>query len=223
MRAPPKPSMSLPATNADPPDFTFAPPRKGEEGYYLMPPLPPYRFWLKGPKLIQLQGRVDSGQELSQADFLEYNKLRGKQDFYYFAKYIAGFTWLEWDLHGPIAYAWSAPNGTRHGEQRYGRFRLGVVPRAHLKTSLMTQAYAMWRLVRDPEERILIYTMHFDFAAVIMNYIRTTFAGGGTHGEIFLQCYGDLIPADRDKTKWTSNDLTICRRGAYSDPSIKAR
>ena len=216
------------ALNATLERFTFAPPRVGEEEYYLFPPPPPARFWLKGTRLCELQGRVDTGQLVQSGtdptpDFLEWMRLRGKQDFYFFAKYIAGFTWLEQDLHQPIAYAWSAPNGTRHGGKRYGRFRLGVVPRAHLKTSLMTQAYAMWRLVRDPEERILIYTMHFDFAAVIMNYIRTTFAGGGTHGELFMQCYGDLIPADRDKTKWTSNDLTINRRGAYSDPSIKAR
>lgn len=203
--------------------FTFNDPRSDEKGYYIMPPPPPYRFWLTGQRLCELQGRIDSQQTLAQEDFLEYKKLRGKADFYFFAKYLAGFTWLEWDLHGPIAYAWSAPNGTRHGGRRYGRFRLGVVPRAHLKTSLMTQAYAMWRLVRNPEERILIYTSTFDFASTIMNYIRTTFEGGGQHGEMFLQCYGDIIPRPGDRAKWTANDITITRTNAFSDPSIKAR
>lgn len=203
--------------------FTFADPPNAEKGYYLFPPPPPYRFWLKGERLCELQGLIDSGAKLSQNDFLEYKRLRGKQDFFFFAKYIAGFTWLEWELHGPIAYAWSAPNDTRHGGRRYGRFRLGVIPRAHLKTSLMTQAYALWRLVCDPEERILIYTSTFDFAGVIMNYIRTTLEGGGEHGEMFLQCYGDIVPRPGDRSKWTSNDITINRKGAYSDPSIKAR
>lgn len=203
--------------------FIFKNPPNAEKDYYVFPPPPPYRFWMKGERLAELQGRIDSKQGLSQNDFLEYKRLRGKEDFFFFAKYIAGFTWLEWDLHGPIAYAWSAPNGTRHGGRRYGRFRLGVIPRAHLKTSLMTQAYALWRLVRDPEERILIYTSTFDFAGVIMNYIRTTFEGGGEHGEMFLQCYGDIVPRPGERGKWTTNDITINRQGAYSDPSIKAR
>lgn len=203
--------------------FVFKPPRNDEKDYYVFPAPPPYRFWLKGARLIELQGRLDSGQTLEGQDFLEYKRLRGKQDFFYFAKYIVGFTWLEWELHGPIAYAWSAPNGTRHGGRSYSNFRLGVIPRAHLKTSLLTQAFALWRLVCDPEERILIYTSTFDFAGVIMNYIRTTLEGGGQHGQMFLQCYGDIVPRPQDRSKWTTNDLTINRQGAYSDPSIKAR
>lgn len=201
-----------------------APSDEGGEGYYIFPPPPPYRFWLKGERLCELQGSVDSGQVLKGADHIEYKRLRGKEDFFYFAKRIAGFSWLEWPLHGPIAYAWSAPNGTKWGpNKRYGRFRLGVIPRAHLKTSLMTQAYALWRVVRDPEERILIYTSTYDFAGVIMNYIRTTLEGGGGHGALFLQCYGDIVPQDRDKVKWTTNDITLARQGAYSDPTFKAR
>jgi hypothetical protein len=217
---------SVPAGSGLMEPFAFDAPRPGEDEYYVMPPLPPYRFWLKGEKLCGLQARIDSGQTLESGDFLEYKRLRGKQDLFYFSKYIAGFTWLEWPLHGPISYAWSAPNGTRVGGRAgrtYGRFRLGVIPRAHLKTSLMTQAYCMWRLVRDPEERILIYTSTFDLAGTFMNYIRTTFEGGGTHGEMFLQCYGDIIPKPNDRSKWTTNDVTILRQGAYSDPSIKAR
>lgn len=203
--------------------FTFTNPRADEKGYYVFPDPPPYRHWLTNPRLAELQARIDSKQGLAQPDFLEYKRLRGKHDFYYFAKYIAGFTWLEWDLHGPIAYAWSAPNGTRHSGRRYDRFRLGVIPRAHLKTSLMTQAYALWRLVRNPDERILIYTSTYDFAGVIMNYIRTTLEGGGQHGEMFLQCYGDIVPRPGDRSKWTTNDITLLRKGSYSDPSIKAR
>lgn len=203
--------------------FTFTDPANAEKGYYVFPPAPPYRFWLQSPRLCELQGRIDSKQPLAQGDFLEYKRLRGKADFFYFAKYIAGFTWLEWDLHGPIAYAWSAPNGTKHGRRTYGNFRLGVIPRAHLKTSLLTQAFALWRLARNPEERILIYTSTYDFAGVIMNYIRTTLEGGGQHGEMFLQCYGDIVPRPSDRSKWTTNDITINRQGAYSDPSIKAR
>jgi len=209
--------------------FTFKPPRPGEDNYFTFPSPPPYRYWLKGERLCELQGRRDAlqkeGKVLEGADFIEYKRLRGKQDFYYFAKYIAGVTWLEWPLHGPVAWAWSAPNGYRDPStgKRFGRFRLGVFARAHLKTTLLTQAYCMYRLAKDPEERILIYTSTYDFAGTIMNYIRTTFEGGGRHGELFLQCYGDMIPKPSDRTKWTTNDLTLIRRGAYSDPSIKAR
>lgn len=147
---------------------------------------------------------------------------------FWFAKHCAGFTWLRWNLHGPIAYAWQAPNGTKwldqYGrEHEYDRFRAAVIPRGHLKTSLCTQAYGMWRVVNNPDERILIYTAHYNLASEIMNYIRTTFEGGGKHGQFFLQLFGSIVPSSADRKKWGTNDLTLNREGAYSDPTFKGR
>lgn len=196
--------------------------------YYLHPPAPPHEFWLEGQRLTELHRHKQAGNTLSQDDFIEYARLRGISDFYWFAKHAMGFSWLRWPLHGPLAYAWQAPNGGNWIDE-YGRvhtyelFRAAVIPRGHLKTSLLTQAYALWRLCRNPEERILIYTMHFEFASVIMNYIRTTLEGGGYHGKFFGDLYGHIIPSPQDRKKWTLNDITLNRDGAYSDYSIKAR
>lgn len=190
---------------------------------YVYPPEPPYRFWCVGEELCRIQAKIDAGATPSSEEWLIYCRLRGRRDLYFFAKHIVGFTWLEWKLHGPLAWAWQRPNGDREKGLTYGRVRMAIIPRGHLKTSLCTQAYAMWRLVCNPEERILIFTHNQTMADDMMNYIRTTFNGGGTHGEFFLACYGDIIPAKSERDKWKVAELTIKRQGNYTDPSIKAR
>lgn len=198
---------------------------RGGAGYYFAPPDPPYRFWLTS-ELKPLQERIDAGETLNGDEYVEYSRLRGREDLYYFAKKIMGFDWLEWELHGPLAYAWQAPEGTIGANgKKYGRVRMALVPRGHLKTSLCTQAYAAWRLVRNPEERILIYTTNFDFASNVMGRIKSTFEGAGNYGQFFLACYGDLIPPAAKRGKdctWTATELTILRQDTYTDPSIKA-
>ena len=182
-------------------------------------------------ELRPLQQILDDGRRpFTTAEFVEYSRLRGREDLFYFAKYIfgplddSGVSWFQEGLHDRIAWAWQAPNGWRDPEtgRVLGRIRMGGMARGHLKTTLCTQCYAAWRLIRNPEERILIYTTNATFAADIMQYIKTTFEGGGKRGQFFLACYGDIIPADKEKDKWSQLALTIKRAGVYTDPSIRA-
>lgn len=201
----------------------------GQDGFYIMPPPPPRRYWLiNAPsRLVELQEWKDKGHTLEGADFDEYARLRGLNDFYFFSRRVCGRKWLRFNLHGALAWAWSAPNGwaTPWG-QAYDRFRLAIIPRGHLKTTLLTQDYASWRALRDPEERILIYTQSDEFAEMIMSAIKTLFEGGGESGEFFLRLYGHLIPPEQErgrKYKWDQHNLELIRNGRYTDPTIRAK
>jgi phage terminase large subunit-like protein len=191
------------------------------DNHVILPPAPPYRFWMTEP-LRPLQAKLDAGATLTSEEFVEYHRLRGRQDLYFFAKYCLGFDWLEWDLHGPLAWAWQRENGDQEDGITYGRMRMALIPRGHLKTTLCTQAFALWLLVRNPEERILIYSSNMTQAKKIFAFIKATLGGLGTHGQFFKACFGDIIPAKQEREKWTDSMLNVKRVGAYTDASLQA-
>lgn len=204
--------------------------------YYLMPPPPPPRFWLtladaredgSGAHLRAIEEKIERDVALSSDDFTDYHRMRGREDLYFFARYCMGFTWLAWDLHAPIAWAWQAPNGWRQPTgQKLSRFRWATIPRGHLKTTLLTQAYAAWRTVRNVEERILLYTMGDEFASMVLSPVKMLFEGGGTHGEMFKGLFGEIVPPEGERGKkyeWNQHALTMARRGNFTDPTIRAK
>lgn len=159
---------------------------------------------------------------LSDEEFIAYHALRGKRDLYFLGKYVLGFTWLEAPLHVNLAWAWQRPNGSREAGRVYGRHRMALIPRGHLKTTLLTQTSIISDLINNPEERILLYSSIGDLAEGLMAPIKMILQGGGTHGQLFLACYPYLTPNRKEKDKWTNDKLIVKRKGAYTDPSIKA-
>jgi len=188
----------------------------------IIPEPPEPRFWMT-EELLPLQERLDAEGTLPEDDWIRYCRLRGRRDLYFFAKYLAGCNLLVPELHGPLCWAWQRPNGKdpRDGLV-YGNFRMAILPRGSYKTYSLTQAYAMWRLVRNPDERILIWSHKVEFAEKILSRIRNIFEGKGAVGQFFLAVYGDLIPGPRERSKWTQHTLTILRPTLYTDPSIEA-
>lgn len=203
--------------------------------YYLMPPQPPPRFWLdpalsgrpaeEGARLTEIVEKIDRDDTLTEGEFFEYMKLRGFADLFFYAKNLCGHDWLAADLHGPLAWAWQAPDGwTTEWGQMYDRYRLGVIARGHLKTTLLTVDAASWDAIRDVEERLLIYTHGLDFTAEVMGPIKDLYEGQGKGAALYQKCYGHLIPEPGErgkKYKWDQLHLTLKRQGRYTDPTIK--
>jgi len=206
-----------------------------KHGSYLMPRQPPTRFWLdpaltgrpvaEARRLADIVRAIDNNEELFQGDFVDYMRLRGLADLFFFAKYLCGHNWLAPDLHGPLAWAWQAPNGWQSPDgQTYDKYRLAILARSHLKTTLLTQDAALFDAMRDVEERILIFTHSLGFTQDVMSPMKTLLEGEGKGAELFHLCYGDRIPEPHErgkKYKWDMLNLTLKREGRYTDATIK--
>ncbi len=74
-------------------------------------------------------------------------------DLHYLAKYVLGYDRITDHYHKTMAKDIDTP--------RY-RFRLLLHPRSHFKSTLGTESYAIQRLLRNPNERILITNAKLD-------------------------------------------------------------
>ncbi len=93
-----------------------------------------------------------------------------------------------------------------------------LVPRGHIKSELGSQAYPLWRVVRDPSRRILIRAIGMDLARKFLSWIKTQFS----NNRKFRALYGHYIPRKRE-TVWSADYIQMFsdkRRG--KDPSLTA-
>jgi len=93
----------------------------------------------------------DSRETLKPAEYKEGMRvsLRAKclADPYFTCKYLIGYPDLYEPLHRPMI---------EHVAFTPGEEKLSLYPRGHLKTSVISVGYSTWRLLRDPNFRILI-------------------------------------------------------------------
>lgn len=89
--------------------------------------------------------------------------------------------------------------------------KLIVVPRGCFKSSLGVIAYSIWRLMNDPNERILIDSEVYTNSKNFMREIKAHLAS-----PIFIELFGDW-----HSNNWTEGELTIKpRTKAFKEASI---
>lgn len=210
---------------------------RDESNWLVIPPTPPHQWWLdpahhglRDPvgdtMLRELQAiddahARDEGPALTSAQYYEYCRLRGLRDLFFLGKWVLGFDRLQGDLHADLAYAWQCPDETELARGPAGLFRWATMPRNHLKTTLLTITYAVWLLIRDHNERILIYSANFTIAKKIFGAIRTLLEGKGSAGQFFLECFPEMQASKVQREKWSENMLTVPREQPYSDHSLE--
>ena len=99
------------------------------------------------------------------------------------------------------------------------RFKLLLMPRYSFKSEIITSAYALWNLVRNPNLRILIYSdsgmKASGFLATIKNHIE---------GQAPNSRFRDYFPSwetDPQRGKWNESQIIIrTRKVALREPSI---
>lgn len=96
---------------------------------------------------------------------------------------------------------------------------LTMWPRKHLKTSLMTIADVVHKLIRNPNERILLVHASGDRAQRWVRAIEDILDAGDEFRS-FAHYFPELVP-NRRKTEWSSKAFTIERSGKYPQPSCE--
>jgi predicted phage terminase large subunit-like protein len=111
------------------------------------------------------------------------------------------------DCHGPLcAFIDLNP----------GQFKLMLMPRDHLKTTVITIGANMQKVVKNVEERILIANESSTNAERMLRAIRQQVEGN----RVFRALYGDIIPKDTRKVRWNDSELDFARQGHYPEPTI---
>lgn len=126
-----------------------------------------------------------------------------KSSLYKTAKLLTGYNDITLHTHGPIIKILESPN----------KRKLIVVPRGCFKSSLCSVAYPIWRLINDPNDRILITSQLFTNSKMFIREIRTHL-----ENERATNYFGKF-----KGPHWNDSALTIWQRNrTYKEPSIKA-
>jgi len=135
---------------------------------------------------------------------------RAKTDLLDFAHYIMGFDEIRprggcpchgqpgTSLHADIAAILESPKRKTKS--------LILCPRGHFKTSLVTEAWTVQRIVDNPNIRILVGNATLDNARAFLGVIKKALAGQ-LAGGLFTACYGSF-----QSPQWRQDDITVAQR-----------
>jgi len=203
--------------------------------WLVLPPAVQDHWWLQpeltgkpqSNDLVRLQAQADAfvrgeAPEFTTEETYCYHRERALRDLFFLAKHVLGFDRLQHILHAALAFAWQCPDGTMLTRGEASLYRWATMPRGHLKTTLLTIGYAVWLVVNDHDERILIYSANHSLAKKIFGLIRSILEGKGPQGEFFLNCFPELRSTKAARDKWSETMLTVPRSTPYSDATIEA-
>jgi phage terminase large subunit-like protein len=91
-----------------------------------------------------------------------------------------------------------------------------VLPRGWLKTTLCSQAYPMWRAIRNPEYRGLLTQNTYTNACAKLNVMGSTFKSN----MLFKAIFSDILP-DKSCT-WKAESMTVKRTKAFAEGTFEA-
>lgn len=77
-----------------------------------------------------------------------------------------------------------------------------LIPRGHLKSTLITVGYSLLRIAQNPEVRILIANATYDMATSFLTQIKKHLQ----YNETFIELYGNL---SSNASRWSENMITI--------------
>jgi hypothetical protein len=117
--------------------------------------------------------------------------------------------WFDMDFHGPLCDF--LQDGNSEDKQI-------IMPRSHLKTTIVTQLYSIWRALNNPEIRILIVQNSEANAIKTVRGIRQILEDNGQIQALF----SELIPTNKRKVKWTDSEVTLVRKGSFREPTWEA-
>ena len=120
-----------------------------------------------------------------------------KKSLFFFAKGILGFDWLNSRIHLPLC---------RLLENYKENRRMCIcLPRGWLKTTICSQAYPLWRAIRDPNVRILITQNTHTNAVSKIKVIKAIVEGN----PLFRILFPELLPTSQ--CTWKAESLELHR------------
>jgi len=142
-------------------------------------------------------------------------KQRFKDDFYSFARHICGFQDLDPILHRTLC-EW-VQEGLADGDTRF----LLIIPRGHLKTSLMDIALPLFNAVNNPEIKMLQVHAAAPIAQDTTGVSKQIILGP-RFGHFFPELVPDTTTAGLSRVKWNRHQYEVNRKGAHKEGTMTA-
>lgn len=159
------------------------------------------RAWRRTNELRELKkklARIRAAQEHLRL------KQKALKDLVLFGREICGFKDLNHHLHRDVADFIASHDSV-----------VVLLPREHLKSSLITVAYSAQQIAKNPNIRIAIYCRTQALATSFLRQIKSII-----RGPVFQSYFGDRISTDFVKD--TSEELEIRRDGNVREPTVYA-
>ena len=130
----------------------------------------------------------------------------GKKNLFFLCKAILGYDRLSSTLHREVCWAIEHQDFSK---------RLIIIPRGHYKSTIATKGRSIQKLVKDPNERILITSATATNAQRFLRHIKAHFE----HNSIFRWVYPEILP-EFTKTTWSNTEIIVNRTKSFPEPSI---
>lgn len=132
----------------------------------------------------------------SYSDKISQVRKKANKNLYYFCKEILGYDLISPKPHQELATFLQKEKNPK---------KLILLPRGAFKSTVITVGYAMWKLMNNPNERILIssetYAQSKTFLSAIKSHIE--------ENDTFKAIYGDQKKAD---SVWRQEEITVAGR-----------
>ena len=92
--------------------------------------------------------------------------------------------------------------------------------RGHWKSTLWTFVLPIWTLIRNPAERIAIYSIHKDKAIELLSRIKTELEDNGDLRALFPEVF--YAEPRKQSRLWRREELKVRHPGNFREPSISA-
>lgn len=132
-------------------------------------------------------------------DVKELHRQIYKQSLFHTCKYLLGFNDVNWRTHGDMIRALEELEFRNKNTSN----ALIIMPRGSLKSSIGSTAFPIWRLLRDPNKRILIDSATYDLSTQLVSAITQHLESSSVTS---------LFGTFRTKDDWSSKSITIAQR-----------
>ena len=135
------------------------------------------------------------------------------ENLYFLAKAVLNYKDLQPSPHMEVTEILQRRTCEKHPELCQNK--MIVLPRGHLKTTICTKSYPIWRYLRNREIRMLICNETATNAEMFLREIKGHFE----RNELFRWLFPECLPSK--EAKWTDNEITLPREGNYSEGTIQ--
>jgi phage terminase large subunit-like protein len=130
-------------------------------------------------------------------------------DFHFFASLLQGEKWFDEGFHGPFAQKLQDKGGAQD--------LLVLMARGHLKTTIGSILYPLWRYLRDHEVRVGIVSNSGLNAQAKLRALRQTIE----QHPYFRALWPEIGRPRKRERKWTDEAIELPREGTYQEATFE--